>query len=142
MEPINPKSSHHMTSLDKWTVSTLQWFLCPRNFVKCLADLKCMLLQAWCSQHHQGDLSATPDKHEAFVTQLYTEALSSLALVDPARYYQNNASSIHTKLLKRHGYAEPDSIENTAAQTERQATEAAKQRPCWPVSLQCLCCVQ
>ena len=21
MEPINPKSSHHMTSLDKWTVS-------------------------------------------------------------------------------------------------------------------------
>ncbi|DBA94582.1 TPA: hypothetical protein ACH3X1_002165 [Trebouxia sp. C0004] len=82
MEPINPKSSHHMTSLDKWT--------------------------AWCSQHHQGNLSATPDKHEAFVNQLYTEALSSPALVDPARYYQNSASSIHTKLLKRHGYAEPD----------------------------------
>ncbi|DBA88390.1 TPA: hypothetical protein ACH3X2_004884 [Trebouxia sp. C0005] len=67
-----------------------------------------MLLQAWCSQHHQGDLSATPDKHEAFVTQLYTEALSSPALIDPARYYQNSASSIHTELLKRHGYAEPD----------------------------------
>ena len=67
-----------------------------------------MLLQAWCSQHHQGNLSATPDKHEAFVTQLYTEALSSPALVDPARYYQNSASSIHTKLLKRHGYVEPD----------------------------------
>ncbi|KAL0024858.1 hypothetical protein WJX79_006805 [Trebouxia sp. C0005] len=31
MEPINPKTSHHMTSLDKWT--------------------------AWCCQHHQGDLS-------------------------------------------------------------------------------------
>lgn len=23
MEPINPKTSHHMTSLDKWTVSAL-----------------------------------------------------------------------------------------------------------------------
>lgn len=69
-----------------------------------------MPVQAWCSQHHQGNLSATPDKYEAFVTQLYTEALSSQALVDPTRYYQNSASwsFIHTKLLKRHGHAEPD----------------------------------
>ncbi len=67
-----------------------------------------MLLQAWCGKHHQGDLSDTPDKHEAFLTHLYEEALSSPALIDPARYYQNSASSIYTKLLKRHGYAEPD----------------------------------
>ena len=69
--------------------------------------LKYMLFQAWCSQHHQGDLSDTPDKHEAFVAHLYTEALSSEVLIDPARYYQNSASSIYTKLLKRHGYADP-----------------------------------
>ena len=42
MAPINPKSSHHMTSLDKWTVSALHCSCCDSLFG--LAELKCMLL--------------------------------------------------------------------------------------------------
>ncbi|KAL3144515.1 hypothetical protein ABBQ32_004249 [Trebouxia sp. C0010 RCD-2024] len=81
MEPVKAKTSHNMTSLDKWT--------------------------AWCSSCHQGDLSATPEKYEAFATHLYEEALSSRLLL-PKRHYQNSVSSVFTKLLKKHGYAEVD----------------------------------
>lgn len=102
MEPINPKSSHHMTSLDKWTVSAVS---CCSTVMQ---SSKCMLLQAWCVQNCQGDLSDDPEKHEAFMTWLFEEALASPVLTDPARYYQNSASSIYTKLLKRHGYAKPE----------------------------------
>lgn len=82
IESVDPKASHHMISLDKWT--------------------------AWCRQHHQGDLSATPEKHQAFSIQLYEEALSKTSLTHPHRHYQNSTSSIYTKLVKRHGFAEPD----------------------------------
>ncbi|KAL0039993.1 hypothetical protein WJX79_001744 [Trebouxia sp. C0005] len=57
--------------------------------------------------HHQGDLSATPDKLEAFATHLCKEALSS-SWIEVGRYYQNSVSSVYRKLLLRHGYAEPD----------------------------------
>ena len=67
-----------------------------------------MLLQAWCAQHHQGDLSATPDKHEAFGVYLFNEANSDVSLTEPGRFYQNPFSYISRQLILRHGYAEPE----------------------------------
>ena len=69
-----------------------------------------MLLQAWCAQHHQGDLSATPDKHEAFAVYLFNKAISSPSLTEPDRLYQNPVSYIFRQLVSRHGnhYAEAD----------------------------------
>lgn len=70
--------------------------------------IKHMLLQAWCAQHHQGDLSATPDKHEAFAVYLCNEAMSLISLTEPGRFYQNPVSYIFRQLVLRHGYAAPD----------------------------------
>ncbi|DBA66817.1 TPA: hypothetical protein ACH3X2_001953 [Trebouxia sp. C0005] len=106
MEPINPKTSHHMTSLDKWTIAKVANRVDPTCLVATCEPF--YLSETTITRQSPRDMSDTPDKHEAFVTHLYTEALSSPALIDPARYHQNSASSIFTKLLKRHGYAEPD----------------------------------
>lgn len=59
-------------------------------------------MQAWC----QGDLTCTPAKHAEFLTHIFEEALASTSLADPWRNYQNTASSVTSKLLDRHGYAE------------------------------------
>lgn len=67
-----------------------------------------MLLQAWCAQHHQGDLSGTPDKHEAFAVYLFNKAISSPSLTEPGRFYQNPVSYIFRQLVLRHGNVEPD----------------------------------
>ena len=67
-----------------------------------------MLLQAWCAQRHHGDLSATPDKHEAFAMYLFNKAISSPSLIELGRLYQNPVSYIFRQLILRHGYAELD----------------------------------
>ena len=51
IEPMNAKSSGHMTTLDKWTVScktSIAYGECHGH-----AGLK-RFLQAWCGQHHQA----------------------------------------------------------------------------------------
>ena len=54
------------------------------------------------------DLTCTPVKHAEFLTHVFEEALSSTTLVDPWRYYQNTATSVTSKLLDKHGYADDD----------------------------------
>lgn len=84
-------------------------------------------LQAWCVEHHQGDLSDTPDKHEAFLAHLFQEAISSPSTTThPNRHYQNSASSINTKLLQRHGYADPD-YNPMASQQHKQRGKVLRQ---------------
>ena len=103
MKPINPKSSHHMTSLDKWTVSaqsaSVSCLPCHPAAIHLVLDA-----QDWC----QGGLTCTPAKHAEFLTHVFEEALSSTTLADPWRYYQNTASSVTSKLLNKHGYADED----------------------------------
>ena len=103
MKPINPKTSHHMTSLDKWMVSVQSGS--PACLLCCPAAVHLVVdAQTW----SQGDLTCTPAKHTEFLTHIFEEALSSTTLADPWRYYQNTASSVTSKLLDKHGYADDD----------------------------------
>ena len=66
------------------------------------ADHLVLPAQAW----SQGDLACTPAKHAEFLTYNFEEALASTTLADPWRYYQNTTSSVTSKLLDKHGYAD------------------------------------
>jgi len=100
MKPVKAKTSHHMTSLDKWTVSA-QYMCCL--LCRLAAEHVLLATQDWC----QGDLTCTPAKHAEFLTHIFEEALAS-TLADPWRYYQTTASSVTSKLLDRHGYGDDD----------------------------------
>lgn len=82
-----------------------------------------MLLQVLCIQYHQGDLSATPDKHEAFAVYLFNKAISSPSLTEPERFYQNPVSYIFRQLVLRHGNAEPDYNPLKSAQHKQRKSQ-------------------